>query len=161
MTAGAFIIGRPTQQTSSGQQLPFYEDYNVLPTSASIGDLAISINPVGTWMMNVVIGNDYFPRGIYRYELVGTQNKWRWLGPAEAIQQIVTNIGDGGTSFSTATMIDYTDEYTYFLINADAAWQINRYAVSDNARTVATVSNNAGITTANAAWAAHTTLTYG
>jgi hypothetical protein len=73
--------------------------------------------------------------------------------------------GDGSImDFPTTIEIllnELTDDYAYFGgILSTGGWQINKWTISTNVKTVATQLNNSSKTTLTTAWADRTTLTY-
>jgi hypothetical protein len=83
--------------------------------------------------------------------------------PAGTSNQYIA--GDGSIiDFPTTLAIsisEITEDYTYFGGTlSTGGWQINKWTISTNVKTVATQLNNSSKTTLTTAWADRTTLTY-
>ena len=146
-----FNTGQSGSSQGGGLSLPFRNTYADLPPSGNtIDDLIYVRISIGAPFVN------RRPAGIYRW----SGSAWIQSGlTATVINSGVSGGGGGGTSFIPATESDFARDYAYFLID-NSGWQINRIQNDDGTKTTATVANNAGVTSATAAWAAHTTLTY-
>jgi hypothetical protein len=78
-------------------------------------------------------------------------NQWKKVGG----QQLITNDLD-------VSLTDFTDNAVYYYGgNTDAGdWQVNKWVVATNVKTIANLTNNAGVTSLPTAWTNRLTLNY-